>query len=77
MKRARVHVMHGKEGFVTIGPFTDSKLSPLHLFESLLANTLPTMNLSRPYSVHLDPVFPYYLRVTLDSVSDAKTPVAA
>ncbi|KAJ7138350.1 hypothetical protein C8R44DRAFT_976095 [Mycena epipterygia] len=67
----RQRVLHGKEGFLTMGPLRECQLSPLELFEKMVSDTLPTFTLTRPYTVIVDPVYPYHLRVTLDSVREA------
>ena len=60
-----------------MGPMGHSTLAPQQLFEQHIVNTLPTFSVSTPYVVHLDPLFPYHLRITLPSVADAMALVAA
>ncbi|KAJ7208820.1 hypothetical protein B0H12DRAFT_1158311 [Mycena haematopus] len=62
-------------GFLTVGPLSNSPLSPRDFFKSLITESLPTFSLSG-YDAILDPVFQYHLRVTLDSVNDVKTLIA-
>ncbi|KAF7365951.1 hypothetical protein MVEN_00470500 [Mycena venus] len=59
------------QGFLTMGPLPSSPLSPRDFFKSLIAESLPTFNLST-YEAILDPVYPYHLRITLDSSIDVK-----
>ncbi|KAJ7077520.1 hypothetical protein B0H15DRAFT_1003506 [Mycena belliarum] len=80
-KRQRVeerkHQDRAREGFVIMGPLADSPLIPLQLFESLLATNLPAFALTKPYDAVVDPVHPYHIRVTLDSLKTARDLVDA
>ncbi|KAJ7939530.1 hypothetical protein B0H13DRAFT_2300808 [Mycena leptocephala] len=64
---------HEGGGFLTVGPFPASQLSPTDLFVSLVDGALPTFRFTDLYSVTLDPVFPYHLRVTLKSAVDVQS----
>ncbi|KAJ7867484.1 hypothetical protein B0H14DRAFT_3441698 [Mycena olivaceomarginata] len=64
---------HEGGGFLTVGPFPASQLSPTDLFVSLIDRALPTFHFTDSYSVTLDPVFPYHLRVTLKSAVDVQS----
>ncbi|KAJ6623892.1 hypothetical protein B0H10DRAFT_2431157 [Mycena sp. CBHHK59/15] len=48
-------------------------LSLTDLFVSLIDGTLPTFHFTDSYSVSLDPVFPYHLRVTLKAAADVQS----
>ncbi|KAJ7101578.1 hypothetical protein B0H15DRAFT_943899 [Mycena belliarum] len=73
----RKHQDHAREGFVIMGPLADSPLIPLQLFESLIATNLPAFALTKPYDAVVDPVHPYHIRVTLDSLRTARDLVDA
>ncbi|KAJ6533835.1 hypothetical protein B0H10DRAFT_2204681 [Mycena sp. CBHHK59/15] len=64
---------HESGGFLTVGPFPASQLSLTDLFVSLIDGTLPTFHFTDSYSVSLDPVFPYHLRVTLKAAADVQS----
>ncbi|KAJ7918246.1 hypothetical protein B0H13DRAFT_2321567 [Mycena leptocephala] len=64
---------HESGGFLTVGPFPASKLSPTDLFVSLINGALPTFHFTDSYSVTLDPVFAYHLRVTLKAAADVQS----
>ncbi|KAJ7930346.1 hypothetical protein B0H13DRAFT_2309584 [Mycena leptocephala] len=64
---------HEGGGFLTVGLFPASQLSPTNLFVSLIDGALPTFHFTDSYSVTLDPVFPYHLRVTLKSAVDVQS----
>ncbi|KAJ7074849.1 hypothetical protein B0H15DRAFT_868716 [Mycena belliarum] len=80
-KRPRVeerkHQDRTREGFVIMGPLSDSPLIPLQLFESLIATNLPAFALTKPYDAVVDPFHPYHIRVTLDSLKTARDLVGA
>lgn len=73
----RPRLPSGNEGFITVGPLVESPLAPFDYFNSLIDGALPTFTLTAPYSVSLDPVFPFHLRATLNSAKEAKDLVAA
>lgn len=73
----RRRVDHENEGYVTTGPLPSSTLGPLDLFEPLIATNLPTFSQLKPYSASVDPVYPFHIRVTLNSTSEARNLVEA
>ncbi|KAJ7715678.1 hypothetical protein B0H16DRAFT_1741736 [Mycena metata] len=60
------------EAYIPIGPFGQSTLGPLALFQSVIAGALPTFKFAGSYTVERDLQYQSHLRVTLQCAKDAK-----